>query len=573
MKLKKRWVIKNSAREAPVELVEELSLSPLTAGLLAQRGIKTLSEAKLFLHGTGRDLCPPFLLTGMEKAVERLATALRKKEKILIYGDYDADGLTATALLLRTLRPWNNGNIFYYIPKRLGDGYGLHRENLAKAIKHGCRLVVTVDCGVTACREAEFLRSKGVDLLVTDHHEPGTTLPEAAAVVNPKTTPGYPGGELAGVGEAFKLLQGLGEAIPEIQEALWENIDLVAVGTIADIVPLAGENRLLVKEGLKVLGKTGNPGLSAMLNLKGRAGREVTPGLISFCLAPRLNACGRLGDPVKGLRLLLETDRNRARELAGELEQLNRERQQIEEKVMKEAEEVLSGESPGNVIVLSSENWHPGVIGIVASRLVEKYYRPVVLIALEKGKGKGSARSIPGFHLYRALDACAPLLERFGGHEMAAGLEVAGDKLAAFKENFEEVAGSWFRARADREEMAGPFLEIDEVMPLEDLTVKLAREMAALAPFGPGNPEPVLACRGAKLLSAGNVGKDGRHLRIEIGNGIVSRRCIGFNFGAFREELPVGKKFDFAFKLEENDWDHQVRLVLKDIIPRDRTCD
>ncbi len=248
-----------------------------------------------------------------------------------------------------------------------------------------------------------------------------------------------------------------------------------------------------------------------------------------------------------------------------ELEKLNRKRQQIEERVLKEAEEMLSREEPGQAIVLGSENWHPGVIGIVASRLVEKYYRPVVLVALEKGKGRGSARSIPGFHLYRALNACAPLLERFGGHEMAAGLEVAGDKLAVFKENFEEVAGSWL----DREEVGTPVLEIDEVTALEDLTVELAREVAALAPFGPGNPEPVLACRGVKLLSAGTVGKDGRHLSVEIGNGVASRRGIGFNFGPLREQLPVGEEFDFAFKLEEDSWDrdHRVCLVLKDIVP------
>lgn len=571
MKLKRRWVIRHSAREAPAELVEKLSLSPLTAGLLAQRGIKTLAEARLFLHGTAEDLSSPFLLSTMDRAVERLAAALKKKEKILIYGDYDVDGLTATALILRTLRPWNKGNIIYYIPKRLGEGYGLHQENLAKAVRYGCRLVVTVDCGVTALEEAEFLRSKGVDLLVTDHHEPGAVLPEATAVVNPKTTPGYPGGELAGVGVAFKLLHGLAEIIPEVREALWENLDLVAVGTVADIVPLTGENRLLVKEGLKVLEKTGNPGLAALLDLNGWAGREMTPGLISFGLAPRLNACGRLDDPAKGLRLLLETDRNRARKIAAELEKLNRERQQIEERVLKEAEEILSREEPGQAIVLGSENWHPGVIGIVASRLVEKYYRPVVLVALEKGKGKGSARSIPGFHLYRALNACAPLLERFGGHEMAAGLEVAGDKLAAFKETFEEVAASWLDREAAGE--AGiPVLEIDEVTALEDLTVELAREVAALAPFGPGNPEPVLACRGAKLLSACTVGKDGRHLSVEIGNGVVSRRGIGFNFGSWQEQLPVGEEFDLAFKLEEDNWnrDPQVCLVLKDIVPSNR---
>jgi len=559
---KRKWKIKNSIQEPPSELREEFSLSPLTAGLLVERGVKTVSEAKLFFHGTGKDLTSPFCLDGMEKAVERLASALKKKERILIYGDYDVDGLTSVALILRTLRRLKEGNIIYYIPKRLEEGYGLCRDILARAVKNGCRLVLTVDCGITACEEADFLKSRGVDLLITDHHEPGTRIPEAAAVVNPKTTPGYHDRNLAGVGVTFKLLQGLAEVFPEIQATLWENIDLVALGTIADIVPLVGENRILVKEGLKVMQNTANPGLRAMFDLCGISGKKLASWHISFLLAPRLNAAGRLGDPVRGLRLLLATEPRRAGKLAGELDELNKKRQKIEQMVMKEAEEVLAREEPGKAIVLGGENWHPGVIGIVASRLVDKYYRPVVLFSLAKDKGKGSARSIPGFHIFKAFNACSSLLEKFGGHELAAGLEVSRGKMEDFKQTLSDLADSWLSS-----DLLCPFLEIEKVVSLEELTLELAGEVATLAPFGAGNPEPVLACLGVNLLDVNEVGKDGRHLKIKIGNGTVSRHGIGFNFGAFREKLSVGKRFDLAFHLTENDWDHKVQLILKDIQP------
>lgn len=559
---KRKWKIKNSTQEPPFELIKKFSLSPLTAGLLAEREVKTVSEAELFFHGTGKDLTSPFLLDGMEKAVERLASALRKKERILIYGDYDVDGLTSVALILRTLRGLNEGNIIYYIPKRLEEGYGLCRDILAKAVRNGCRLVVTVDCGITAWEEAEYLKSRGVDLLITDHHELGRRIPEATSVVNPKITPGYPHQNLAGVGVTFKLLQGLAEVFPQLQAALWENIDLVALGTIADIVPLLGENRLLVKEGLKAMQNTANPGLQAMFNLCGLSGKKITSRQVSFLLAPRLNAAGRLGDPVRALRLLLETKPRRAWKLAGELDELNKKRQKIEEKVMKEAEEVLAREEPGKAIVLAGENWHPGVIGIVASRLVDKYYRPVVLLALEKDKGKGSARSIPGFHIFEAFNACSSLLEKFGGHELAAGLEVSRGKIEDFKKTLSELAEAQLSS-----DLLCPCLEIEKVVRLEELTRELAAEVASLAPFGAGNPEPLLACLGVSLLDAGEVGKGGRHLKIKIGNGAVSRRGIGFNFGSYREKLPVGERFDLAFHLTENDWDQEVQLVLRDILP------
>ena len=284
-------------------MIAEFGLSPLLAKILARRKLTTREEVAFFLQGDRADLPSPFLLNGMEEAVGLLASALEQQERILIYGDYDVDGITAVALLLRTLRPFNNGNILYYLPKRLEEGYGLHREALTKAVKHGCRLVITVDCGISAVDEAAYLATEGVKLLLTDHHEPGAQLPQAAALVNPKLSPEYPYPELAGVGVAFKLLQGLASRKPELEPVLWENIDLVALGTIADVVPLLGENRILVKEGLAQIAKTQNNGLKALIVQTGLAGKRIDADHIGYILAPRLNAVGRLGDPAQALQL------------------------------------------------------------------------------------------------------------------------------------------------------------------------------------------------------------------------------------------------------------------------------
>lgn len=522
-----------------------------------------MEEAEVFFNGGLETLHSPFLLSGMDQAVQRLASAVKKDEKILIYGDYDVDGLTAVALLIRVLRRAAKGNILYYIPKRLEEGYGLHREVLAKAVRYGCRLVVTADCGVTALPEAEFLRASGVDLIITDHHEPGPEIPKATAVVNPKLCPEYPFPHLAGVGVAFKLLHGLTRELPEIGDDLWDNLDLVALGTIADIVPVLGENRVLVKEGLKALNKTVNPGLAGLINAAGLAGKKLDSWHVGYILAPRLNACGRLGDSVKGLRLLLETDKTRAQKSAGELEILNRTRQEIEEKVYSEAVKVLE-ETGGaeKVIVLEGERWHPGVIGIVASRLVDRFHRPTVLLSLDGEKSRGSARSIPGFHIFNALSRCSAYLERFGGHELAAGLELSRNKLEDFRKFLNEVADSWLS-----EELLTPLLEVEEEVPLADVTRDFIEEVSRLAPFGIGNPRPVLACRGVDLLSVGLVGRDRQHLRIKVGRGVVEREAIGFKLGPLAEEISTGDRLDLAFHVGLNDWNNEVQLILKDLLP------
>ena len=558
----KSWRINTDSSQCSPEIMEEFGLSPLIAKLLTNRKVTTSEEVKFFFKGGKKDLPCPFLLKGMDQAVDLFEASLKNKEKILIYGDYDVDGLTSVALILRTLRRYNTGNIIYYLPKRLAEGYGLHLQALTKAVNYGCTLVVTVDCGITACSEADYLAEKGVKLLLTDHHEPGEQLPTAASLVNPKLSPDYPYPQLAGVGVAFKLLQGLATRMPELEVDLWENIDLVALGTIADVVPLLGENRVLVKEGLKALKNTGNPGLRALMSQTGLLGKKIESWQVAYNLAPRLNACGRLGDPAVGLRLLLETNPDRARKVAELLEKMNRRRQNVEEQVLKEAEGMLATtDDVGKAIVLAGD-WHPGVIGIVASRLAEKFYRPTVLLSIREEKAKGSARSIPGFHLFRALEKCASYLNTYGGHEFAAGVEVEKARLVDFKKAFLAVADLWLT-----NEMLTPCLEVEEVIEVAEVTKDLLNNLLQLAPFGAGNPEPILASRKVNIFSYNGVGKNAKHLKLKVGNEFARYEAIGFNYGSLAAQLEGIEWVDLAFNVTENDWNNQIQLVLKDLQP------
>ena len=575
---KREWRIKNDVEDCPQEIIDYYKLSPIIGKMLARRGVCTLEEARVFFEGGLEALHSPFFFPQLEIAVQRMTRAIKNREKILIYGDYDVDGLTAVALLLRVLRRYNKGNILYYIPKRLDEGYGLHRSALTKAANHGCSLVLTVDCGITACQEADFLAAQQIDLIITDHHESGAEIPKALAVISPKLpseqvdagqsgSGAYPFPQLAGVGVAFKFLQGLCRSLPELEQELWDNLDLVALGTIADLVPLLGENRILVKEGLKVLAESKNPGLCSLLRSAGLWGKKVDSWHVGYLLAPRLNACGRLGDSAAGLRLLIEKSRVKADKIAAKLEVLNQERKEIEETVLDEAVKaleniVLDRENVEKIILLAGENWHPGVIGIVASRLVEKYYKPTILLSMNGEAGRGSARSIEGFHMFKALTQCSASLSKFGGHEMAAGLEVTRDKLEDFRRSLREVADTQIST-----EMLIPKLEVEEEIPFQAVTAELLREIERMAPFGCGNHRPIFACRGVKLLSSRVVGKDGKHLKITVGDEVANCDGIGFNFGSLYEKVSSFNRIDLAFCLQINEWNNQLQLVLKDLCP------
>lgn len=563
---KKIWKILNTISGEAEQLAEELGISSLLGQLLLNRGITALDTAERFLLPDLEHLHDPFLFTGMEQAVKRIRRAVANQEYVLIYGDYDVDGITSIALMVRVLAKYLPGKLLYYIPKRLEEGYGLHLSSLDKALSKGVSLIITVDCGISAATEAGYLMERGIDLIITDHHEPQDLLPQACALIDPKIPgSGYPFAQLAGVGVAFKLLQGLSRLMPEIRERLFENLDLVAFGTVADIVPLLEENRILVKYGLERLNKTQNIGMQALIDVLGFRNREINCGHIGYVLAPRINAAGRLGNPSIGVKLFLTKDPAQAALLAKELDNENQNRQEIENCVLAEAQAQLNAEprlAEEHAIVLAGEGWHLGVIGIVASRLVELYHKPVILIGIEGDEGRGSGRSIPGFNLFQAIESCGDLLLKFGGHEFAAGLSIRRDQLPGFKEAFLKLA----KTQLTPDDLL-PTLKIESLVELSGVTLDLARELERLAPCGPSNPTPVLGCKSLSLVGYKSVGENGKHLKVKVKRENTVREGIGFNLGFLFEELASSQEVDLAFSLEENNWNgyNTVQLNLKDL--------
>ncbi|MCL6613232.1 MAG: single-stranded-DNA-specific exonuclease RecJ [Firmicutes bacterium] len=565
----RRWRPMPPDPERAGEIARLLGVPPLVGQLLINRGLFDPERANRFLSPALEHLHPPALLPNLEIGVERLVEAFRRGEKILVFGDYDVDGMTGVSLLVRILKPLARGGIYYYVPKRLEEGYGLSVEAIEKAARQGVRLILTVDSGITARAEVAYARERGIEVIVTDHHQPGEEVPEAAAVIDPKL-PGsrYPFPDLAGVGVAFKLGWALMERGLVPREDLLRHLDLVALGTIADVVPLVDENRVLARHGLLQLNRTENPGLRALLEVTRLGEREVTAGHVGFILAPRLNATGRLGDASPGVRLLLTGDPERAREIAKALDRDNQERQRLETEVLEEAiARIEAGVdlSAERAIVLAAPGWHPGVIGIVASRLVESFHRPVILVSLEGEEGRGSARSIPGFNLYAGLAECAAHLERFGGHEAAAGLTVRREKMDDFARAFAAVA----RASIPPS-LLEPSLRIEAEVDLAEADLALAREVARLAPYGPGNPAPVLACREVRVLDCRGVGENNKHLKLRLAQSGTVREGIGFNLGSAAAEVALSRTVDLAFTLEENTFNGatEVQLCLRDLICR-----
>ncbi len=566
---KKRWRITDSKMAQADGLAEQLGISRLLAQLLVNRGITEIAAAQEFLTPVLEHLHDPYLFNQMPLAVERIARAVQEQEQVLVYGDYDVDGITSVSLMIRVLAKLLPGKLLYYLPKRLEEGYGLHLDSIAKALNRGVKLIITVDCGITAVTEAAYLKEHGVDLIITDHHEPQAELPAAYAIINPKLPGcGYPFQQLAGVGVAFKLLQGVATRFPELQERLFKNLDLVAFGTVADIVPLLAENRVLVKYGLEQLHQTENIGLQALIQSASLADKVINSGHIGFLLAPRINAAGRMGNPSIGVRLFLTGDPVQALDLAKELERENLNRQMIEGQVLAEAQRQVESDpslQDEYGMVLAGEGWHLGVIGIVASRLVEIYNKPVILIGLDGEEGRGSGRSIPGFNLFIAIDHCKEHLIQFGGHEFAAGLSVTKAQIPEFRKAFQAYAKNHLTPEDLR-----PTLQIEGLIDLSSVTLDLAREIGKLAPCGPANPTPVFGCHSVKLVDYKGVGENGKHLKLRVSDRQVVRDGIGFNLGFVRPELASTQELDVAFSLEENTWNgsSQVQLNLKDVVMR-----
>lgn len=562
--MQKQWKRQNVDQAAADRLAAALGLLPATARILVSRGLTEPELVREFLAPSLSGMLDPLLLSGMSAAVQRLVTARAANESVCIYGDYDVDGISATALLVSGLAALGL-QTGYHIPNRMDDGYGLNSEALQQIRQRGYRLAVSVDCGVTALEEARFCRQIGLDLIITDHHQPLSELPAAVAVINPHQ-PGcnYPFKGLAGVGVAFNLLvalrsrlreQGLlADGGPDLRQ--W--LDLVALGTVADLVPLIGQNRLLVAAGLQRLGNGCRTGMAALKQVAGITG-TISSGQVGFQLAPRLNAVGRLESAVPGVELLLSTDPQQAAALAGELDGANQERRQVERRMFAEAVQQLEqmGWSEAcRSIVLWSTDWHQGVVGIVASRLVERYHRPVMLIALqEDGSAKGSGRSISGFHLLEALHGCSDLLLRYGGHRAAAGITLAAVNLPAFRDAFEAASRQQLA-----DSMPRPELLLDAELQPAELTLQLARELQQLGPFGMANPTPLLLVPGMQVVSSRRFG-DG-NLNLQLAANGLQISAVGWGMA----ERTIPGRIDLVCTLRIDSWSNrdQLKLELKD---------
>lgn len=557
---KTRWIVRNSDKEKENLLVQELNIAPLVASLLVNRGLDTVESARYFLFEE-QEFHDPFLLADMDVAVSRIRTAIEKQEPILIFGDYDADGVTSTTVMMKTLRELG-ANVQFYIPNRFTEGYGPNIPAFQHAAETGIKLIITVDTGIAAVNEAKAAKELGLDLIITDHHEPGPELPVALAIIHPKLDYSqYPFKELAGVGVAFKMAHALYGELPE------HLLEFAAIGTIADLVSLKGENRLIVKRGMKKLKSTQNKGLQALLKQAGVETHTVTEETVGFLIAPRLNAAGRLESADPAVDLLISEDVEEAKMIAEEIDELNKERQaivsEIAEQAIKEVEEKYPvSENP--VLVIGQEGWNPGVIGIVASKLVEKFYRPAIVLSFDKEKGlaKGSARSIVGFDLFRNLSNSRDILPHFGGHPMAAGMTL---KL----EDVEELRNRLNLAANDEltETDFIPVTTLDGQFNIDDITLSSLEEMQMLAPYGMDNPKPKVLIKDVNIASIRKIGSEQKHLKLTIANDDHSLDGVGFGLGSLFEQISPSSKISVIGELSINEWNNirKPQMFLKDL--------
>ncbi len=566
----KIWDIQEYNKEKAGFFAAELGISPLVTGILLERGFSDTEAMREFLHGSEKPFHDPFLLKDMAKAVNRIEKALANDEQITVYGDYDVDGITASSLLYVYLER-RGAKVNTYIPKRKNEGYGLNDEALKTIFENGTTLVVTVDCGISGLHEVEQA-PEGLDIIITDHHTVPVQLPPAYAIINPKHPEcGYPFKELSGVGVAFKLCQALEKS--KGTEEYWSDLtELAALGTVADIVPLLGENRELVRRGLRAMTNTSLVGLRALIKASNCRADSISSENIGFILAPRLNAVGRLEHAQSAVELLVTDDVRKAEAIAAELNRENALRQDISRKIMDEAEALLAQEEHiDTAIVLASEGWHQGVVGIVASRLVDKYHLPTILISISDGMAKGSCRSIPALNLYEAIAAENDILTQFGGHHQAAGMTIPADKVAEFKERFKEYVRTHLNAQDYL-----PRQNIDCVLSDYGLiTVRDLEELALLEPFGCGNPSPVFAFRSALLHSQRAIGKDKTHLQFIADIGDYSYKTLMWNKAELLDFMCDGMVADLAFQPRINDWQNEVSVQLHAVALRQQVniCD
>lgn len=557
--MNKKWEFYEKNEEKVEEIQKKFKLSRLLATIIANKELKNNDEIEVFLKPTRKDFHDPYLMPDMEIAVNRIIKAINNQEKVIIYGDYDVDGITSITVLKKFLAD-RGLEVDSYIPNRLDEGYGLNKNAIDYIVSKGYDLMITVDCGISGNEEIDYANTLGLETIVTDHHEPTETLPKALAVVDAKRKDNkYPFNQLAGVGVVFKLIQAISQVYKLEEKEYLKYLDIVCVGTISDIVPLVDENRVITKLGLKLVEVTKNVGLKSLLATIGY--KKVDSSAISFGVAPRINACGRMGHEQDALQLFLTDNVVEAVKISQKLNEYNKQRQDIEKKIFEEVlTKIENGEKDKPCIVLAEKNWHHGVIGIVSSKVTEMYYKPSILICLENGEGKGSGRSIQGFDLHEALTKCSNHVDRFGGHSMAIGISVSEDNFEAFKSEFENYVSN-----TNINELI-PVIKVDEEVFAKDININAVNELNALEPFGEANKMPIFMYRNLRINSIRAL-SDGKHLKLTLKDENMIIDAIGFNMGNLVDEFLIGDKIDVLGNLEVNRFNgrENVQINLKDL--------
>lgn len=559
-----RWTLKPIPSTQEIDkLSKELSVDSQISKILLQRGIQNFDEAKHFFRPSLSDLHDPFLMQDMQLAVKRIEKAIENEENILVYGDYDVDGTTSVALMSSFLKSYYP-NVATYIPDRYNEGYGVSYQGIDFAHDNDFSLIIALDCGIKAIEKVAYAKKKGIDFIICDHHRPSEELPKAVAVLDPKREDcSYPYKELCGCGVGFKLIQALASRQGKTIKDLVPYLDLVATAIAADIVPITGENRILAFYGLQQINTNPRIGIKALISQLEKPKLTITD--VVFVIAPRINAAGRIKHGNYAVELLVETDVEQALYFASSIETYNTDRRDLDARITQEAlkQLIINGEEERYTSVVYDENWHKGVIGIVASRLIENYYRPTLVFTKNGEKLAASARSVSGFDVYNALEACSDTIEQFGGHKYAAGLTLLPENYQAFKDKFEQVVKD-----SIDEELLTPEIKIDAEIHLADITPKFYRILKQFAPFGPQNMRPIFMLKNVKDTGyARKVGADETHLKLRVTDGEHSFDAIGFGLGKYYEEISQGNSFDCVFNLDENTWNGRttLQLVLKDI--------
>ena len=557
--MNKKWQIFQAKKVKKIK--KNFNINKLLATILVNRGITEKNQIEKFLNPKRSDFYNPYGMPDMEKAVDRIIKAIENKEKIMIYGDYDVDGITSVTVLKSFLLE-RGANVTEYIPNRLEEGYGLNKKAIEYIASQKNQLMITVDCGISGIDEVAYATKLGIETIVTDHHEPGSELPKALAVVDAKRKDNtYPCRNLAGVGVVFKLIQAISMKIGLEEKEFLKYLDIVCVGTISDIVPLTDENRVIVKLGLKLIEQTRNLGLRSILQIAGYS--KIDSSTISFGVAPRINACGRMGHQEEALKLFLSKDIKEVNELTQKLNDYNKLRQDTEKSIYTDAVEQIekNGLANKNTIVLMGKSWHHGVIGIVSSKITELYFKPSILLCEEDDIGKGSGRSIPGFDLYEALTECKDFIDRFGGHSMAVGINIKKDKFEEFKEKFEQIA------KEKHVDEIIPILNIDAQISLDDISKEMIESLKELEPYGEANKMPLFAFKNLKIDSIRAL-SGGKHLKLTVKDNKNMVNAIGFNLGELANDYRIGDRIDLVGNLEINSFNgvDNIQINVKDVM-------